>query len=188
MGRQRIRPRTMIAPPLSQFSDIHTHHRTAPDIITSVEPDEGIAGEYGQAWYSVGIHPWSTAEPVADSTWKALEALAADPRVVAIGEAGLDKKHGGSSDYQEEVFLRHVRLSESLSKPLIIHCVGRYGRLMELHGELHPAQLWIVHGFSGKPELARQLVAEGFAISLGHRANPGVAALIPPGRLFLETD
>ncbi len=178
----------MTTPPLSAFKDIHTHGRTSPDIICSVEPSEGLSGQYGTAWFSVGIHPWSTVERVHTATWDALEKLAADSRVVAIGEAGLDKHRGGSQAYQEEVFLRHVELSEKLHKPLIIHCVGRYGRMLELRQKLRPTQLWIIHGFSGKPELARQLVAAGFGISLGHKADPAVAAIVPPNRLFHETD
>lgn len=178
----------MTTPPLSHFKDIHTHGRTGADIICSVEPCEGLTGQYGTAWFSVGIHPWSTVEHIDAATWDALEKLAADSRVVAIGEAGLDKHRGGSQAYQEEVFLRHVQLSEKLRKPLVIHCVSRYGRMLELRQNLNPTQLWIIHGFSGKPELARQLVAAGFGISLGHRAAPALAATVPPNRLFHETD
>lgn len=178
----------MTTPPLSAFADIHTHGRTAPDAVTSVEPHAPLEGDYGSAWYSVGIHPWSTSAPVAEETWQALAQKVRDPRVVAVGEAGLDKYRGGSQAVQEEVFRRHVALAEAVGKPLVIHCVGRYGRIMELHRELAPTQLWVIHGFSGSVELARQLVAEGFGISLGLRAKPGVAETIPPARLFRETD
>lgn len=187
LGRQRLRPRAMI-PPLSQFKDIHTHGRTAANIVTSVEPDDELGGEYGTAWYSVGIHPWSTTEQIRPETIERLNTLAEDKRVVAIGEAGFDKNRGGSTEYQTEIFLLHVKLAETTGKPLIIHCVGRYGRLLELHRQLKPTRPWIIHGFSGKPELARQLVNEGFYFSLKSDAPARQYGIIPAERLFTETD
>lgn len=173
---------------LHDFSDIHTHGRTGPDIITSVEPIQGMDGEYGHAWYSVGIHPWSTAAPVPESEFELLEQMIADPRTVAVGECGFDRNRGGSQDYQRGVFLRHVALSEKYRKPLVIHCVGRYGLLMDLHRQLHPSQLWIAHGFTGKPELARQLAAAGIALSVGARSRPEISAVVPSALLFHESD
>lgn len=81
-------------PDLRSFSDIHTHSHKGPDIITSVEPDKDITDEYGTAWYSVGIHPWSTTSPIDSSIISRLKNLAHDRRVVAIGEAGFDKNAG----------------------------------------------------------------------------------------------
>ena len=161
---------------LHRFSDIHTHGHTAPDIVTSIEPHQEMTGEYGKAWYSVGIHPWSTSVPVDEHEFELLRQMAA-----AQGR-------GSSADYQRDIFLRHVDISEIMEKPLVIHCVGRYGMLMDLHRELRPRQLWIVHGFTGKPELARQLAAEGIAVSLGQRSRPEVADAVPQALLFHETD
>ena len=173
---------------MHKFTDIHAHSRRGRDIVTSVEAGEPLEGDYGTVWFSVGIHPWSTAEPIPESKWEALEASLLDPRVVAVGECGLDKNRGGSPEVQEEVFKRQAFLADAAGLPLIIHCVGRYGRLIELHRLIDPASEWIVHGFSGKPELARQLLQQGINISLGRRANPDVAAVVPPHRLYHETD
>ncbi len=172
---------------LHDFADIHAHTRIAPDTICSVEPGAPMPGAYGEAWYSVGIHPWSTDRPVSDETLAALDELAADPRVIAIGEAGLDALRGGPQDYQEKIFLHQAALAERTGKPLVVHCVRRYGRLLELHRQLRPSQLWVVHGFSGKPELARQLTAAGIGISL-RSPRPGIEALVPTTLLFHETD
>lgn len=172
---------------LHNFSNIHAHGISGPDIITSIEPDADITTAPGQARYSVGVHPWSSAKASADILMR-LESLASDPRVVAIGEAGMDKNRGADAARQEEIFRQHIALSERLQKPLIIHCVGRYGRLLELHKELKPRQQWIVHGFTGKAELARQLVAQGIAISLGPRSSQDIARIVPPEMLYHETD
>ena len=174
--------------PLSSFEDIHTHGRIGPRMITCIEPSEEISGEYGSAWYSVGIHPWHTDRAVTDEEWKHLETKISDPRVVAVGEIGLDALRGGSTEVQEDVFVRQCRMAEKVGKPVIVHCVRRYGRLLELHRQLAPSQKWIVHGFTGKPELARQLLAEGLDISFGERFNAESAAVVPPERMHFETD
>lgn len=178
----------MTTPPLSYFDDVHTHGSTGPRVLTSITPGEQLRGDYGQAWYSVGIHPWHTTDEIPAEAWEKLEKLALDPRVAAIGEAGLDALRGGEAGVQEEVFIRQAELAEQLGKPLIIHCVRRYGRLMELHREFAPHQPWMVHGFTGKPELARQLLAAGFEISFGERANPASVAITPPASHHFETD
>ncbi|MCM1066203.1 MAG: TatD family hydrolase [Muribaculaceae bacterium] len=176
------------APDLHSFADIHAHSARGQQVLTSVEPADERTGLPGEAWYSVGIHPWSTSSEPAEQSIALLREAMADPRVIAVGECGLDRRRGGPAQVQEAVFKLHVELSEQYCKPLIVHCVGRYGRLMELHRELSPRQLWIVHGFTGKPELARQLVAEGLAISLGPRSPEGLEAIVPPERRFRESD
>ncbi len=178
----------MMPPDLHSFDDIHAHSTTGPHVLTSVEPCQPREGSLGQAWYSVGIHPWNTDSEIAPDTWCLLEEALADPRVIAVGEAGLDRHRGGTPAVQEEVFRRQALLAEQYRMPLIIHCVGRYGRLMELKKELVPAQPWIIHGFTGKPELARQLVAAGFGISLGQRSAPTLREIIPAEHRFEETD
>jgi len=170
------------------FDDIHTHGRTGRRVLTNISPDDDIRGVHGEVWYSVGIHPWRTATGIDEELWRRLEQYAADARVAAIGEAGLDALRGGGSSLQEETFLRQVRLSEKVGKPLIVHCVRRYGRLMELRRELCPSQQWIIHGFTGKPGLVRQLLAAGVDISFGERFNPESVAEVPMSRRFYETD
>lgn len=173
---------------LRRFANIHAHGITGLDIITSIEPDFDIITAYGDAWYSVGIHPWSTDKEIAPEVFERLKVMAADSRVVAIGEAGLDKNRGGEQNVQEQIFRFHTVLAEEMIKPLIIHCVGRYGRIMELKCDISPSQPWVIHGFTGKPELARQLLAAGFYISLGQRSNPDLRSLIPDDRRFEESD
>lgn len=161
----RLRPRAMTPAP-DFFENIHAHGITGSRVLTSVSPGYKISTTPGEAWYSAGIHPWDTAAVAAEADWQALETLAADPRVAAIGECGLDALRGGSQEVQEKIFRRQADLAERVGKFMIIHCVRRYGLLMELHRELRPSQPWIVHGFRGKPELARQLLREGIQISL----------------------
>lgn len=172
---------------LSRFDNIHAHGVRGPRVITNLDPGETIDTEPGEAWYSVGIHPWHS-EGTSEADIENVRELASDPRVAAIGEAGLDAHRGAGAEEQERIFVRQAQIAEDAGKPMIIHCVGRYGRIIELRRLLVPEQLWIIHGFRGKPELARQLVAAGFGISLGERYNPEVPKVVPPDRLYRETD
>lgn len=189
MGRLRLRSRTMTPEP-EYFDDIHAHTRTGERILTSVRPAEMPAHPEPGTWYSVGIHPWDTSEPISDRDWTLIETLASHPQVAAIGEAGLDAVRGGDRATQEAVFRRQAALAEKYSKFLMIHCVRRYGRIMELKRELNPSVRWIIHGFCGKPELARQLIAAGFGLSL-RRECPRETELrdtFPNTYFFSETD
>lgn len=176
--------------------DCHTHNPERwRDAIVSCRPGEfaRLSADYSDAVFSVGVHPWDTASGDAaglERSLQMLQAIATDPRVVAIGEAGLDGLRGASGNVQEAVLRRQIELSEVVGKPLVIHCVRRYDRMLHLQREMHPQQPWIWHGFRGKPELARQILAASPRnyISLGERFNPLAAATIPTDRLLAETD
>ena len=164
------------------LTDVHTHNLHATDSIIAVGADAVLEPD---RFYSVGIHPWDADETSSAAT---IEPLARDPRVIAIGETGLDRLRGASPAVQERLLREHAALSESLRKPLIIHSVRAHEDLIRLHRELRPTQPWIIHGFRGKPAVARRLLDQGFYISLGRRFNAETATVIPNDRLLLETD
>lgn len=166
---------------IPQVSDIHTHNPLATDAVINLAP--GMAMRPG-ALYSVGLHPWWA---VADFDW--VENLADHPQVAMIGECGIDKLRGAHDpDTQLEVLRRHALLAERVGKPLLLHVVRGYGEVMKLYRELRPSVPWIIHGFRGKPQLAKQLTDMGIHISLGAKFNPGVPAVVPPAMLHRETD
>ena len=166
------------------FIDIHTHNCAAAEHTiyncgTSYTADRSI---------SVGMHPWHI-----NDNWKseftAIAEYAKADNVVAIGECGLDTmKSPATIELQEEILKAHILLAEELQKPLIIHCVKAYDRLIALHKELKPQQAWILHGFRGKPQQAVQLIRAGLYLSLGERFNPDSAKTIPTDKLFIESD
>lgn len=174
---------------MNRFADIHTHDLDAgPDAVICIDPTERpIPAVRADRFYSVGIHPWR-ADIAAPSDWAELERLAALPNVVAIGEAGLDALRGPEREVQMPVFLKQARLAEKLGKPLIIHAVKSNAELISLIRSERPSVPWIIHGFRGKPQLARQLTGCGFHLSLGKRFNPSVPAEIPPSLLHRESD
>lgn len=178
-----------MTPSLHSFADIHTHDLTAagrPDSVVNLTPSDTLpaAGNF-----SVGIHPWDTnaGEPTLTSL-KALVRMARDPRTVAVGEAGFDRMRGGDIELQRRVFDFHARLAERVGKPLIIHAVKADDLLAAAIRRHRPSVEWIIHGFRGNATRARQLLRMGFSLSLGHRFNPEAEAVIPPDRLYHESD
>lgn len=155
-------------------------------------------------YVALGIHPQalqhlSTAE--LDAALERLRTLATkDFRPapwVALGECGLDYRHRPSHEERErqrKVFREHLRLSKATKLPITIHCIGAFGDLLAELQSQEPAPS-VIHGFSGKAELARQICAMGHYIGVGGMiTHPRARHLkeslrvIPPDRLLLETD
>lgn len=171
---------------LELFSDIHTHRPDAPaDAVINL--DAGMLMRPDR-YYSVGLHPWNSVDADVECRWAEVSSLATNPRVVMIGECGLDTKRGAPLRDQIELLTRHIHLSESVGKPLLLHLVGAFPAIIKLRRDSHPRQPWIVHGFRGKPQLGAELLRHGFSLSLGERFNPDTARIIPPDRLYTETD
>ncbi|MDE6267460.1 MAG: TatD family hydrolase [Muribaculaceae bacterium] len=167
-----------------QITDIHTHRLTDPEHqILSVEPGEEIPAN--ARYISVGRHPWHADRETSDEGWA---QILADPRLVAIGETGLDKLRGPDLVTQERELRKHVALSEKAGLPLIIHCVKAFDRLIALKQELKPRQRWVIHGFRGGEVQARQLMAHGLLLSFGTRYNDKALEAAGSGEYFRETD
>lgn len=164
--------------------DVHTHDLQRENAVVNLPsgaeiPVSGI--------YSVGIHPWDADEADGEAlAW--LRYAAHHHNVVAIGETGFDALRGGDMEHQEALFREHAALSRQYGKPLIIHNVRGTDRIIRLHREWRPAEPWIIHGFRGKPELARQLIREGLYLSIGEKFNSRSLQEIPTERLLLESD
>ncbi len=183
--------------------DIHSH-ADRPSVgwrILSLDISAVVDGQYLQSeivepnrHVSIGIHPWFIARQPLEQSWQVLETLCIDPQVLAIGECGLDRCIDTPLTTQSEVFSRQIELSERIEKPLIIHCVRAFDELLALRKAFKPTQPWIVHGFTGKPALAQQLINHGCYLSFGKALlkpdSPACQTLptIPLDRLFLETD
>jgi TatD DNase family protein len=144
---------------------------------------------------TAGVHP-NEAAAVDDGQWRELEALAADPRVVAIGETGLDyHRDRAPRGRQAEVFRRHVALALRLGKPLVLHVRDAYAdafRILEEEGAR--AAGGVMHCFSGGPGEARRALDLGFLVSFAGPLTyprsrlPEAAAAVPIERTLVETD
>jgi len=139
-------------------------------------------------FYSDGVHPWELTERNANQQLTILRRLLERKRLVAVGEAGLDKLAPAPMELQLKVFREQVSLSEQYELPLIVHCVKAMEELLAVQKEYCPRQPWIWHGFRGKPIQAVQLLKKGFYLSFGRDYDEDTMRIVPGSRLFLETD
>lgn len=175
--------------------DFHTHNlNAAPGSAIINIPREWMVNPalfrpVQGALYSAGIHPWWTDNrQEVEAMKRNLQLLLQHPQVVALGECGLDALQGAPLEVQEEIFKAQIALAETCRLPVTLHAVRTFDRLLRLKKELQPTTQWTVHGFRGKPALARQLLAAGFDLSFGTRRNEEAFALTPPERRREETD
>jgi TatD DNase family protein len=130
-----------------------------------------LAEKHDFLWASVGLHPNDNPTERFDAA--AFEALAQHPKVVAIGECGLDYFRSGGTDAekmaQRERFLAHIDLARKIKKPLIIHCRDAHDDMLELlrpySGELGHAVPVVIHFFTGSGELAQKYLDLGCHLS-----------------------
>ncbi|MDE7180753.1 MAG: TatD family hydrolase [Muribaculaceae bacterium] len=171
--------------------DIHTHHSVPqPHGVINIRVRCETEGYvlHPEQYYSVGIHPWDTSAAEIEEKYEMLDTLAAQPEVVAIGEAGIDLNIGGPLFRQLNVFRHNVELSERLRKPLIIHDVKAHDIIIGARRDLQPAQPWAIHGFRQKPEVAAMMLRAGLFISFGAEFNPETLKAMPADRILAETD
>jgi TatD DNase family protein len=151
---------------------------------------------------AVGVHPHDAAK-VTDEDWAAIVAAAADPRVLAIGETGLDYDRVFSPVPAQLANLRrNLALAVETAKPAILHCRSRAGEREAqdaLLAELRSFGSWpprvVIHSFSGPVDYAEAMLDLGAAISIsglafrrGEEATAEVIRLVPADRLLVETD
>ncbi|HZO80488.1 MAG TPA: TatD family hydrolase [Candidatus Binataceae bacterium] len=155
-----------------------------------------IAEHHPQVFAAVGVHPHNASD-CDDARIAALAELARSPRVVAIGESGLDFHYMHSAaEAQERALRRHLELARVLDRPLVIHCRNAERRLCEIVRKAGmPPAGGVIHCFTGDAPAAREFVALGFHISfsgiLTFKSAGAVreaAAAVPEERLLVETD
>lgn len=186
------------------FTDIHTHTPGRPGSILSVPAERvGVVVEANrqkhlteQQYYSIELHPWHLNESSIATFLSAVEQYRDDPHFVAIGECGLDGLCSTPLDLQLYAFRASLQSAQSLGKPVIIHCVKLWSQLIaeakpymtQSQGKGEATPPLIIHGFRKGPQLARQLLDAGFSISIGKLHHPDILSIIPPDRLYHETD
>jgi TatD DNase family protein len=155
-----------------------------------------LAAREPDVWASVGIHPHDAAG--ADETaMTEIERLAAAPRVVAIGEIGLDYfRNLSPPEDQQRVFRALLGVARRRGKPVVVHCRDAHDDVLRILAEERVAEVrGIMHCFSGDVDIARRCLDLGLLISLAGpvtypkaRALPDVARFVPADRLVIETD
>ncbi|OGF85519.1 hypothetical protein A2Z63_02000 [Candidatus Giovannonibacteria bacterium RIFCSPLOWO2_02_44_8] len=165
-------------------------------------------------WATVGLHPIHTLKSFHDEQeiggsgafesreetfdYEFYRNLAQEPKVVAIGECGLDyyRLDEGTKKKQEKVFVKHIELSRDIKKPLMIHCREAFSDLINILFSYRSSladKPGVVHFFSGSKEDAAKLMDLGFSFSFGGvitfaREYEKLISYIPLDRILLETD
>ena len=155
-----------------------------------------LARRYDFIYASAGIHPHEV-KGVTIETYKEIRELLSDPKVVAVGEIGLDYyKDYSPRDIQQREFINQIRIAKEFKKPVIVHSRdAREDTLKILKDEKVSEIGGIMHCFSGDEEMARRCMDMGFYISFaGPITYPNADKLrkvvksIPTNRLLIETD
>ena len=222
----RHRPPPPPPEPLAPLVDAHTHldacgARTATDVRAILDRADAVgvraavtiaddlasarwvaraSGWDDRVYAAVALHPTRT-DALTDDARAELAHLASQPRVVAIGETGMDLYWPGrldgcaSPNTQREAFAWHIDLAKSTGKPLMIHNRDADAEVLDvLRAEGAPDDV-IFHCFSSGPQMARTCLEAGWILSLSGTVSfrnahdlGAAAALIPPGQLMVETD
>ena len=154
-----------------------------------------LARAYPFLYATVGVHPHDAAKATLE-TFTAMQALLAEPKVLAVGEIGLDYHYDFSPrDVQREVFVAQLQLTSGAGKPVVIHTREAWEDTLGLLRERFSPGRGILHCFTGGPEEARQALDLGFLLSFGgvltfpkSEAVREAARLAPEDRLLVETD
>ena len=178
--------------------------------ISSAERAVAMAERDPNVWATIATHPHDVKEMTPD-WWATHERLATHPRVVAIGETGLDYYYDHSPhELQQDAFRKFIALAQRVNKPVVCHIRGTEGRAAQdgrqekdAHEEARAilregraAELGcVIHCFTGTPDDAREYAAMDCYVSFSgivtYKTAQGLrdaVALVPKERLLIETD
>jgi TatD DNase family protein len=184
---------------LARARDAGIRTVVAVGAIGTIETDRltvEIAAQHANVYASIGVHPHD-AKDCDPPRIAQLRELAQSPKVVAIGESGLDFHYMHSPrEAQENSLRRHLELAAELGKPIVIHCRDAEPRLLAITREIGmPARGGVIHCFTGDAAAARDFLALGFHISFSGiltfknaAAIREAAQIVPNDRLMVETD
>lgn len=158
------------------------------------------AGWDPRVYAAVALHP-TRANALTAEARTVIERLAADPRVVAVGETGMDRYWPGRLEgcadpaEQRDAFAWHIDLAKRTGKPLMIHNRDADADVLDVLRAEGAPETVIFHCFSSGPEMARACVEAGWVLSLSGtvsfrnaRELREAVPLIPGGQLLVETD
>ncbi len=164
--------------------------------ISDIDRVINIIEKYDIFYGAVGLHP-SEAKSWEDGTYELFKEYTQHPKVIAIGEVGLDYYWDKSFvEQQQFVFKEQIRLAKETQLPLIVHDRDAHADTINILRETIAGELGVImHCFSGSAEFAMECVKEGFYIALGGpvtfknaKKPKEVAKSVPLDKLLLETD
>jgi len=155
-----------------------------------------LAARYPYIYAAVGVHPSDTAE-LNEERMQELERLCHEPKVVAVGEIGLDYHWDEPApELQQQWFIRQLVLARTCHKPVIIHSRDAAKDTYDIMRTHHAEEIGgVIHCYSYSPDMALDYVRMGYYIGIGGvitfkngKKMKEVAAAVPLQRILLETD
>jgi len=176
---------------VQQMVTIGTYLSRAPQVLA-------LAERFPQIWCTIGVHPHHAADELAETTVERLIEWSRRPKVIGLGETGLDYFYDQSPrPQQRESFSRHLQACRATGLPVIVHSRDAEEDTAALLRE-HAAEgglTGVIHCFTSSRWLAEQVLELGFHLSLSGiltfrnaEALRQVAAAVPLERLLVETD
>lgn len=189
-----------LADKLPEVFDLMAHNQVSHALCISVELEKfpevlALAEAHPNVYASVGVHP--DHENCTEPTVAELVALADHPKVVAIGETGLDYfRLTGDLEWQRERFRTHIRAARATCKPLVIHTRSAAEDTLRIMREEQAGEAGgVMHCFTESLAVAEAAIEQGFYISFSGIVTfknattlREVAAAIPLERMLIETD
>ena len=167
------------------------------DSMESSQSSVALTKIYPMVYTGVGIHP-EEAHPMTQADEDQLAGWGALPKVVAIGEIGLDyywEKDGDKRQLQRELFIRQLDLARQLHLPVCVHNREAHGDTMEILRKEGKGIVGVMHCFSGSLEIAQELVKMGWFIGVDGPLTfknaaklPEIVQKLPLERIVVETD
>lgn len=167
------------------------------DSMESSQNSVALTKAYPMVYTGVGIHP-EEAHPMTQADEDQLASWGALPKVVAIGEIGLDyywEKDGDKRQLQRELFIRQLDLARQLHLPVCVHNREAHGDTMEILRKEGKGIVGVMHCFSGSLEIAQELVKMGWFIGVDGPLTfknaaklPEIVQKLPLERIVVETD
>lgn len=154
-----------------------------------------LVNKYDNLYGLLGVHP-SEARDWDDSLIEKIKKYASSPKIVGIGEIGLDYYWDKSfNDVQKEVFIKQIKLANELGLPVCVHDREAHKDSFDILKKYNEGSPVVMHCFSGSVEFARECIKEGWYLALGGVVTfknavkmKEVAEDIPLDKLLLETD
>lgn len=178
----------------ARAAEVHTLLTVGVDLASSAEAVH-VASSFDGVYAVVGIHPHNSIE-ATEHVLRRLTAVASHPKVVGIGETGLDYFRDHSPRIrQEESFREHIRLAKELDKALVVHDRDAHDDIVAILDDEHAPERTVFHCFSGDLQLVQICADRGwylsFAGNVTFRNAPQLreaAATAPLELILTETD
>lgn len=174
------------------FINIHTHSiaEDGSDFILNLKQDQA---DGSSTLKSFGIHPWDIEKTNINSRLGEIEALCVENRLIAIGEAGIDRAVKIPLELQILVFEKQLALAERFQLPVIIHCVRAWNDVLMIRKKGKYTTPWIFHGYNGNLQTSRQIINSGCFLSFGKALLMNTKLqetfkALPLNVVFFETD